>query len=57
MFINIIEGADECRCFSNTAAMNTYLMLYAKSIKNETYRGVLLSAGQTVASKQYSSVQ
>ena len=53
MFINIIEGADECRCFSNTAAMNTYLMLYAKSIKNETYRGVLLSAGQTVASKQY----
>ena len=33
--------------------MNTYLMLYAKSIKNETYRGVLLSAGQTVASKQY----
>ena len=53
MFINIIEGADECRWFSNTAAMNTYLMLYAKSIKNETYRGVLLSAGQTVASKQY----
>ena len=53
MFINIIEGADECRCFSNTAAMNTYLMLYAKSIKNETYRGVWLSAGQTVASKQY----
>jgi hypothetical protein len=53
MFINIIEGADECRCFSNTAAMNTYLMLYAKSIKNETYRGVFLSAGQTVASKQY----
>ena len=55
MFINIIEGADECRCFSNTAAMNTYLMLYAKSIKNETYRGVLLSAGQTVASKLYIS--
>lgn len=53
MFINIIEGTDECRCFSNTAAMNTYLMLYAKSIKNETYRGVLLSAGQTVASKLY----
>lgn len=53
MFINIIEGTDESRCFSNTAAMNTYLMLYAKSIKNETYRGVLLSAGQTVASKQY----
>lgn len=55
MFINIIEGTDECRCFSNTAAMNTYLMLYAKSIKNETYRGVLLSAGQTVASKLYIS--
>lgn len=53
MFINIIEGTDESRCFSNTAAMNTYLMLYAKSIKNETYRGVLLAAGQTVASKQY----
>lgn len=53
MFINIIEGTDESRCFSNTAAMNTYLMLYAKSIKNETYRGVLLTAGQTVASKQY----
>lgn len=53
MFINIIEGTDECRCFSNTAAMNTYLMLYAKSIKNETCRGVLLSAGQTVVSKQY----
>ena len=53
MFVNIIKGTDESRCFSNTAAMNTYLMLYAKSIKNETYRGVLLSAGQTVASKQY----
>ena len=53
MFINIIEGADECRCFSNTAAINTYLMLYAKRIKNDTYRAVLLSAGQTVASKQY----
>lgn len=53
MFINIIEGTDECRCFSNTAAINTYLMLYAKSIKNETYRDVLLPAGQTVASKQY----
>ena len=57
-FINILDHTDECRCFSNTAVMNTYLMLYAKSIVKEnitSWNGVsiTLSAGQTIASKYY----
>ena len=51
MFINIIEGTDECRCFSNTAAMNVYLMLYAESIKQKKYRGISLPSGQAVVKK------
>ena len=58
MFINVLEHTDECRCFSNPAAMNTYLMLYKKSIGQEyitSWNGVsiTLSAGQTIASKYY----
>ena len=52
MFINLIEGTDECRCFSNTAAMNVYLMLYAKSIKQKEYGGISLPSGQAVVTKQ-----
>ena len=58
MFINILDHTDECRCFSNTAAMNIYLMLYAKSIGREnitSWNGasITLQPGQTVASKYY----
>ena len=58
MFINVLEHTDECRCFSNPAAMNIYLMLYAKSIGREnitSWNGasITLPAGQTVASKYY----
>ena len=58
MFINILNHTDECRCFSNPAAMNAYLMLYAKSIRKESivsWNGISISlpAGQTVASKYY----
>ena len=52
MFVNIIKGTDESRCFSNTAAMNVYLMLYAKSIKQKEYGGISLPSGQAVVTKQ-----
>lgn len=58
MFINILENTDERRCFSNPAVMNTYLMLYKKSIDKEnitSWNGtsITLPVGQTVSSKYY----
>lgn len=55
MFINILNGTDEKRCFSNPDIMNAYLMLYVESIQSQAGKSsscsISLPSGQVVYSK------